>query len=191
MDETLIDTGLTAPVTNQAPAPFVPAPIPVPSTQMPDGWSIHRVAALVRELAMNLYDVPVILKKHNLSEAQYTLLTENPLFQRTLEAATIEWNAPQSTNKRLALEAAIALEDALPTVASRLSKATEPLPGVVELAKLLAKVAGIGEGPQQQGGGERFKIIINLGADTLNIEKFRPAITLEHADAPAEAAVAG
>lgn len=162
MSETLTETGLVTATVN-----------PVAATTMPNGWTIHKVAALVRDLAMNLYDTPTILKTHNLSEAQHVLLTENEFFKRALEAAVIEWNSPQSTNKRLAMEAAIALEDALPAVAARLSKANEPLPGVVELAKLLAKMAGVGESATQPIASEKFKITINLGSDVLSLEKER------------------
>ena len=103
---------------------------------------------------------------------------DTQFFKNTLQAMTVEWNAVGNTQKRLALEAAIALEDALPAVAARLSKNTEPLAGVVELAKLLAKMAGVGEANAQQVPTERFKITINLGADVAQFEKSRPVIEI-------------
>lgn len=181
MDDEPVDTGLaglsvTATVTDDDPQ--LPAVI-VPAAPMPEGWTIHKVAALVRELAMNMYDVPVVLKKHGLSEAQYDTIKDNEFFKRTLEAETIEWNRPQSTTRRLAIEAAIALEDALPAVAARLSKANEPLPGVVELAKLFAKMAGVGENANAPAQSEKFKITINLGADVAQFDKQRGMLTIE------------
>ena len=169
MTETLITTGLVTGAVNQELAPTqntVPAQI-----TMPDGWTIHKIAAFVRDIAMNMYDLPVILQKHELSTAQYNLLKENEFFKKAIEAATIEWNSPQSTQKRLAMEAAIALEDAMPTLAARMSKENEPLPGLVQLATLFAKIAGVGEHSAQGQAVEKVKITINLGADILKVEK--------------------
>ena len=178
MTDEFVETGLSELVT----ATVTPAPDPTPPpAPMPEGWTIHRVAAFVRDVAMNLYDLPFTLKKHGLSEEEYATLSNNEYFKRALEAATLEWNSPQSTNKRLALEAAIALEDALPDVAARLKCSKEPLTGVVALAQLLAKMAGVGEGKPNDGAPqERFKITINLGADTFQAEKARgPVIRLD------------
>ncbi len=154
--------------------------LPVPAPTMPDGWTVHKIAALVRDLAMNLYDTPVILKTHGLSEEQYKLLEENPFFKNAIQAAVTEWNSPHSTNKRLAMEAAIALEDALPALATRMSSPGEPLSQAIEAAKLFAKMAGVGESAQQAPTGEKFKITINLGGDTFEREKERtPRVVME------------
>ena len=195
MSDDHIDTGLLAlapssgvaqPVEQQAVnLPVVgsnPTPgaiVPVPPANMPVGWTIQKTAALIRDLAHNMYEVPFILKTHGVSVAQYEALQKNEFFERTLAAMTVEWNSIGNTQKRLALEAAIALEDALPTVAARLSKATEPLAGVVELAKLLAKMSGVGEVAQNAAPTERFKITINLGADVQRFEKQRPTLTVQ------------
>lgn len=166
------------PVAGSSPAPGAIVPV-APPPNMPPGWTIHKVAALVRDLAANLYELPFILKTHGLTQAQYDALSGTEAFQSALRVMTVEWNTIGNTQKRLAIEAAIALEDALPTVAARLSKATEPLAGVVELAKLLAKMAGIGEGAQSQAPTERFKITINLGADVQQFEKQRSTLTIQ------------
>ena len=172
MAETSIETGLVTVAVNP---PAVPVQVPaVAPPQVPAA----QVAALVRDLAHNMYDLPYILKTHGLTQAQYDNLAGNEFFKHTLQAMTVEWNAVGNTQKRLALEAAIALEDALPAVAARLSKNTEPLAGVVELAKLLAKMAGVGEANAQQVPTERFKITINLGADVASFEKSRPVIEI-------------
>lgn len=187
MSDELVDTGLagldvTATVTEPEPAVQVPAVVQpqVPAEPMPQGWTIHRVAALVRDLAMNMYETPFVLQKHSLTPGQYETLCGNDFFKKALEAATIEWNSPLSTPKRLAMEAAIALEDALPDVAVRLRNNKEPLPGVVELAKLFAKMAGVGEQANAANTPqERFKITINLGADIMQVEKSRVPISIQ------------
>ena len=81
-------------------------------------------------------------------------------------ASTIEWNSAMSTPDRIKIQAAAALEDKLPDLAIRMGNKSEGLPGVVEAAKLFAKIAGVGE--REMGAvasGERFSIVINLGAD--------------------------
>lgn len=168
--------GLTAAVTEPAPEPppQVPAVIPVQvPAAMPEGWSLTKVAVLVRDVAQNMYDLPYILKKHTLSAEQYATLKDNQFFQSALAQMTMEWNSAANTQKRLALEAAIAVEDALPTVAARLSKPTEPLADVVSLLKVLSEIAGtIGSKAAQSPAaiGEKFKIVINLGGDLVERE---------------------
>lgn len=175
-----VETGLagltvTAAVTVDAPAaPQVPA-----TQQMPDGWTLSKVAALVRDIAQAMYDEPYILKKHGLTDAQFAFLKGNEFFQRALEAETISWQRADNVRNRLALEAAIAVEDALPTVAARLSKTNEPLSDVVALLKVLSEIAGtIGaKAAAPQASGDKFKIVINLGADTVQREA-TPLVTV-------------
>lgn len=182
-NDELVETGLVAAaVTLQAPAPPPPeeanpivlasavAAVVTPRVNMPDGWSLATVASLVTDVAQNMYDLPYLLKKHKLSSEQFAFLQDNEFFKRALEAETITWQGTNSIQKRLALESAIALESALPTVAARLSKATEPLADVTALLKVLAEIAGtIGAKAAAPGAsGEKFKIVINLGADTLD-----------------------
>jgi hypothetical protein len=138
---------------------------------MPDGWNLHKVAALVSDLAQNMYELPYILKKHNLTEKQYKTLEKNQFFQRALEAEVISWTGANSIQKRLMLEAAIATEEAMPYVAARMQSKTEPLEAIVPLMKLFAEMAGvIGTKSALTGPatfGERFKIVINLGGESL------------------------
>jgi hypothetical protein len=159
----------------------VPAEDPGPAralssaaTPMPDGWTLHKVAALVSDVAQNMYELPYILKKHELTAKQYATLEKNPFFQRALEAEVITWAGANSIQKRLMLEAAIASEAAMPSLAARLQSKTEPLGEIVMLMKLFSEIAGVtgsrvaNAGPQSFG--EKFKIIINLGGESLQKE---------------------
>lgn len=152
------------------PRRFDPPAVVAPA--MPDGWTLPTVAALVTDVAQNLYDTPYLLKKHKLTLEQFAFLEQNEFFKRALAAETLVWQSTNSIQKRLALEAAIAVEAALPTVAARLSKPTEPLADVVALLKVLSEMAGtIGAkaaGPATSG--EKFKIVINMGADVVTRE---------------------
>lgn len=197
MSDELVPTGLVslAPAPNASP-PAVPTGTAVVPAQvnMPEGWTIQRAAAFIRDIAHNMYDLPFILKTHGVSQAQYDGIKDSEFFQNALRAMTIEWNSIGNTQKRLAIEAAIALEDALPTMAARLHKPTELLTGVVELAKLLAKMAGVGEVTQNNAPTERFKITINLGADVQTFDKGRTVQLVtegESAPAPVQALTDG
>lgn len=174
---------VTAPVTPQPPT-LVPRAIPGMLAKEP--WTIHRVAALVRDLAMNLYDEPAILAKHGLSIPEYEVLKKNNFFQNALEQETLAWNSPQSATRRLALEAAMAVENALPVVAARLHNTNEPLADVVGLIKVLSELAGaIGSKAAGQAGptASQFKISINLGGDTTTRD-VTPVITIDHNQEP-------
>lgn len=165
---------LPPPVAQPIGLPVVAAPAPLPAANMPAGWTIQKTAAFIRELAHNMYDVPFILKTHGVTQAQYDGIKDQEFFQGALRAMTVEWNSIGNTQKRLAIEAAIALEDALPAMAAHLSKTRELTPAIIEFAKLLAKMAGVGEVSQNNAPTERFKITINLGADVQTFDKGRP-----------------
>ncbi len=171
---------VTAAVIPQPPLTGPQLPAVVPAVE---GWTIHKVADLVRDLAMNLYDEPAILHKHRLTPADYDAIKKNKYFQNALEQETLAWNSPQSATRRLALEAAMAVENALPTVAARMHNKNEPLSDVVALLKLLSELAGaIGSKAANLGGpsASQFKITINLGADREVYDKSKPTITLEN-----------
>ena len=125
------------------------------------------LARLARELAMDIRPQLDILKDYGLNRVQYDFLREhNEFFKAALYASVIEWNSAMSTPERIKAQAAAALEDKLPDLAIRMGNKSEGLPGVVEAAKLFAKIAGVGE--RDMGNvatGERFTITINLGAD--------------------------
>ena len=149
-----------------------PVTTPV-TTPLPDGWTIQALAALARDIAINLYAEDVILAKHSLNSAQYAEIAKHEVFQRLVEAAAADWNSSKSIQQRLALEAAVTLETTMPTIGARMADVKEPLNAVIEAGKLLAKMSGVGESKTPQAAGEKFTITINLGADTLKYEKTR------------------
>lgn len=127
-----------------------------------------KLAKLAREVAMNIRDLPVVLKDYGLTADDYnTHIYPNPFYRRTLDNYIQEWNSAVSTQQRIKVEAAATLEDSLHHLGARMNKNDENLPAVVEAAKLFAKLAGV-DGQAATGGGsaEKFSITINLGADT-------------------------
>jgi hypothetical protein len=143
---------------------------------LPDAFSIPAMGALARDLAIQMYERPAILRKHNLTEAQCAALEKHPYFVKMLEHAVNEWNSPRTVTERLALEAAHGLETALPDVIARMSVKNEPLTSVVAAGQLLTKISGAGEQKQQAAPGEKFTIVIDLGGDKQVFEKTRPAV---------------
>ena len=125
------------------------------------------LARLAREIAMDIKERHRILGDFNLTQVQYDFLeAHNEFYKAALQAACIEWHAPLSTQERIKVEAAAILEDSLPGLGVRMQNRGEGLPGVIEAAKLFAKVAGVGERESSgAGAGERFTINIDLGGD--------------------------
>lgn len=134
---------------------------------LPPGLDYPALARLARDMAMDIKERHVILRDHNLTQVQYDFLeAHNEFFKNALSAASIEWHAPLSTAERIKVEAAAILEDSLPGLGARMQNKSEGLPGVIEAAKLFAKVAGVGEREGSSAGtGERFTINIDLGGD--------------------------
>jgi hypothetical protein len=154
---------------------------PPPTPSLPDGWTIQRASEFIGDLATNMYDLNYVLAKHHISRTQYDSIKDNPFFVTTLTAFAKDWHKPESVQKRLALKAAIIVEDSMPVVGKRLHTSNEPLPGIVELLKLYSKIAGLGdEGAPKISSNERFQININLGADTEKYDKAKqPVIEVE------------
>lgn len=134
--------------------------LPAPLTDLAPA----RLAKLAREIAMNIRELPAILKDYGLTAQYYDehILT-NEFFKRALETIIIEWNGALSTHQRIKVEAAATLEDSLHNLAARMNTNDEALPAVVETAKLFAKIAGLGEPTQNANSGEKFVISIDLG----------------------------
>lgn len=149
------------------------APINLP--MIPDGSPLTPtgLAALAREIAMDIRELPEILKYYHLTDADYADICTIPFFSRALEVATIEWNSALSTHERIRLEAAATLENALPGLSARMNNREEAFPAAIEAGKLFAKIAGLDANVRADAApGEKFTININLGADTkLHYEK--------------------
>ena len=135
---------------------------------LPNEFGPPQMVALARDLAKNIHPLGTILNNHKLTNAQYEFLSEhNEFFKHALQQLSSEWQGITSTAERLKHEVLAALEEQLPTIASRMGMRSEKLIDAVEAAKLFAKIGDVdgtsrGNGPS----GERFTISIDLGADT-------------------------
>jgi hypothetical protein len=133
---------------------------------------LHELAALAREVAINIANLPVALAKFKITEEQYARYLAIPFYRQALEIAILDWEKIPSAERRLQLRAQAAIEDGMHVLAARMQSMDEPLPAAVEAGKLFTKIAGIGETGKTANPGEKFVITINLGdAEPIKFEK--------------------
>jgi hypothetical protein len=149
----------------------------LPSAPLHPNLTANQIAALAREKAMDIRTEAIVLRSAGITKGQFeTFVAVNPLYKRAYETFVMEWESALSTNKRIAIEAAAALEDSLPYLALRMIDEKEPLGQVVEAAKHFAKLAGAGETKEGPTTGERFSISIILGATETIAKDVTPAL---------------
>lgn len=127
-----------------------------------------QLAAIARDIAMDILTPAALLTKHKMTQAQYDyLVAHNQFYQGLLQHSLKEWQGINSTEQRVRAQSLAAYEELLPVIAGRMGQQSEKLVDVVEGAKLLAKTGGLDAnagGPRSSGEG--FTISIDLGADT-------------------------
>jgi hypothetical protein len=141
------------------------------------------MAKLAREMVMGIRNYKTIFADFGIDEADYYEIAKNETYKRIKEHFTLEWNATTSTQDRIRLQGAAGIEVIMPVVARRALDATTPLAEVIESAKFMAKIAGIGnEKGDQKINTEKFVISINLGSDLQGkpvIEHYEKAIAVD------------
>lgn len=142
-----------------------------------------KLVSLAREIAMDIAPLETILEGASITPEQWEIISQSGRFKSLLAAEAEAWNTALNTHERVKLKAAAMMEEWLPELNSRLHDRGENLTAKIEGGKLLAKIASVGERVMGDGdgGGERFSVTINLGADTqLKFEKELPAKVIEH-----------
>lgn len=119
------------------------------------------LAALAREIAMDIFPVEQVLALHKLSDSQWQKIQANQHFQRMLTNMIAEWESAMNTKERLKAKAQTGLEMNLDTLVLDVGDQSIPLAQRVEAAKFLAR---IGEVDGNQGvAGPGFSIQLNIG----------------------------
>lgn len=139
---------------------------------------------LAREIAIDHYSIEDILKNLQISTKEWESIQKSDAFQALLAEQIQAWHSVTNTHERTKLKAASLIEHWLPEAYARLSDQSEALPGKAKLFEVLMKLAGMGltQNGAGEGGGERFSVTINLGADSkLTFEKELPAKVIEGA----------
>src|SRR5712671_4132356 len=125
-----------------------------------------KLAKLAREMAMNVRPYAQVFDDFGITETDYYEISKLEFYARAKEQFSLEWNATASTADRVKIGSLAYLEQILPALTRRALDLKEALPAATDVAKLLARNAGIGEArAEAKGASERFVITINLGAD--------------------------
>ena len=133
----------------------------IPATLGLDEYSLVKLA---RSIAQNIYPLPKILEDAKISDEDFQQYVKtNPFFQQAFRAYLMEWESAGSSDKRIQIKAASALEDSLPHLNARMNDKAEALPAVIDTARLFAKIAGVEGTGQKQTVGEKVTITIDLG----------------------------
>lgn len=134
-----------------------------------------RLVILARELAMNIHEIPDILKRLNITDSQWENIQRDKRFQGYLEDAVITWQSALNGPERIKVKALAAVEDWLATAYGILHEDKHSLRDKTELAKLMSRLAGVGEKtPSELPVGEKISITINMGDQSVHAEKLAP-----------------
>jgi hypothetical protein len=148
----------------------LPAPVPPAATAVVkfDRW---KLPLLVREIVMDVNELPTILKAFNIDLPTFQAIEQHEEYKLLFERLFAEWHKADSTEARLKIQSAFILEQALPKLGAKAMADDGVLRDQVEAAKFLKSLAGIGDSGERGKIGEKFAITINMGAQTVKIEK--------------------
>jgi len=135
-----------------------------------------KLVALAREIAMDMKQLPDVLKELSITPEQFEIIKNSQFFKHVLSQEIANWASALNTSERVKLKSQAMIEMSLEEFYARMHDSKEPLSAKVELLKTLAKIAGVDASKAEQAAGERFMVTINMGADQkLTIDK--PMVT--------------
>lgn len=145
---------------------------------------------LAREIAMEFRTIEEILSTFKLSQSQFERITTSKRFETILTQELQQWHGARNTTERVRMKSAAMIEESLPDLYRYLHDKDLPLSARVELLKTIAKLGGQGEPTRQEGPGNGFRMVINIGksAVRLTAEVAQPAyqpddeLTIDHED---------
>jgi hypothetical protein len=134
------------------------------------------LAALAREIAMDIFPLAKILEIHRLSDDEWQRISTHPKFTQMLGGMIQEWSSATNTKERIKVKSATGLEMHLDTYINDLTDPKIPLTQRVEAGKFLAHLGELmGKEIVGGGGGGAFQITLNIGATHVD-EKVVPTI---------------
>lgn len=136
---------------------------------------------LAREIAMDMRELPELLKLLSLNQEQWEAIQRNPRFLEILQSEVVAWNSAKNTAERIKVKSLSFVEEMLPELYARANDKTENLLHKVEIVKTIAKFAALGVGGADVVAlGDRFSVTINLGTDhSIKIDKGLPAQVID------------
>lgn len=120
---------------------------------------------VARDIAMDIYPLPTILVNAGVAMHEFNTWKEHPRFLEYLRSETEAWKSATNTGERTKLKAAVVMEEFMAEAHARLHDNKIALNHRVELGKLVAKIAGMGE-PKLMNSGSgtpTFQLKINIG----------------------------
>lgn len=134
----------------------------------------QRLRELAMAFAKGVEDDNALLARLGFSREDYEELAQTRTFKAMLEQARGEWDAAANTRKRIRLKAAINIEQSLPSFYDAMIDPKEPLSSRVKVLEVVARIGDLST-PELQpaGGGQYFKLEINLGQN-------KPPIVIEN-----------
>lgn len=144
-----------------------------------------KMRMVARNLAQGIYEIPKILEFCQCTGREFYKMKEHPTFLAYLKQETEAWNKASNHAERTRLKAGIAIEEWIPEAYAELKDRKQGLNHRVELAKLMAKLAGFDNAPSMGmngGGGGGFSLQINIApghSTTINahrVQEFEEAI---------------
>jgi hypothetical protein len=136
---------------------------------------------LAREIAIDHLNTDQILKLYSINIEEWEVITSNKRFQTLLEQEIIAWQTATNTAERTKLKAGAIIEAWLPESNMRLHDSQETLPAKVELAKMIARIAGLGMDRAVTGENtEKFSLVINIGDGNKRELVVNKTNTIEH-----------
>src|SRR5215207_8361728 len=135
-------------------------PIPVPNMD-------RKMRLVARELAVDIMEPETIVKKFDLTVAEWDAIIQHPQFKEMLIEEKERWHSSLNTKERVEYKTWQILEGALIQFQEYLHSPSFSDTAKVQLYMAMQKQVGIGQRDSVQNGslGERFQITINMGGD--------------------------
>lgn len=124
-----------------------------------------KLRLVARNIAQGLYELPRILEMCDCTFQQFNKFKSHPVFLEYVKQEKEAWNKASSFAERTKLKAGIAIEEWIPEAYTEMKNTKQGLNHRVELAKLLAKLAGFDNATPlggTGGGGGGFSLQINI-----------------------------
>lgn len=125
-----------------------------------------RWRSVAREIAMDIFEVPTILKNHGVTEQEWEEMENSRGFRLMLAEQLSIWNSSLNTRERIEARTLALIEGSLQELYRSIHDPEFSHSAKVELFKALSRNVGIGvKDAPQTGTGERVSIMINMGED--------------------------
>lgn len=134
---------------------------------------------VAREVAMDLYPLDQILTTCGITGKEFDQWKSHPQFLKYLSQYKDEWLGASNTHERTKIKAGIVMEEFMTEAYTTLHDKKLALNHRVELGKLVAKIAGMGEPKLNAAGmgGPGFSLTINIGQEPNNKITINPELS--------------